>query len=321
MNESHAERRKAILAQPSAMKEVYGPDQDTVNPHTIVRGPDAWHLFYGPNPGRHNLLKKHATSDDLVVWTQQEPVLLPGGPGDCDHAEVSEASVVKHDGRWHMVYACQPEPDSSRRFALAVSDDLWNWEKVPGDGTPVFIPLPEWSGWTEKGVLECKDPWVIPYEGRFLMYFVCQNRWGDSCIALAESEDLVHWEDRGPLMIFQRIENSLQGPSGFEVPRVIMHDGRYYIFVMNFWGLQYASSDDPFHFGEWTVLGPWHGSSVFSDEQGRWFITDALRPFGKPSTKQPYLGPLRGLCIGGIVWSEGVPVPVDLGDVLEGPAG
>ena len=122
-------------------------------------------------------------------------------------------------------------------------------------------------------------------------------------------------------MVFQRIENPLMGPSGFEVPRVIMHDGKYYIFVLNFWGTQYASGDDPFHFGEWTVLGPWHGASVFSDEQDRWYITHALRPFGKPSTKRPYVGPLRGLYIGGIVWSDGVPVPVDLGDVVEGPAG
>ena len=64
------DQREKILAQPSAMKEVYGPDQDTVNSHTIVRGPDGWHLFYGPGPGGHNFLKKHATSDDLVVWTQ-----------------------------------------------------------------------------------------------------------------------------------------------------------------------------------------------------------------------------------------------------------
>ena len=166
------DQRETMLAQPSAMKEVYGPDQDTVNSHTIVRGPDAWHLFYGPGPGGHNFEKRHATSDDLVVWTRHEPVLLPGDPGDCDHAEISEASVVRHDGRWFMVYQCRPERESSRRFALAVSDDLWHWEKVPGDGSPVFIPLPEWSGWTEKGVLECKDPCIIPYEGRFLMYFV-----------------------------------------------------------------------------------------------------------------------------------------------------
>ena len=311
------ERRRAILAQPSAMKQVYGPDQDTVNPHVIVRGPDAWHLFYGPRPGSHNFEKRHATSEDLLIWTTQEPVLLPGGPGDCDGGEISEASVIKHEGRWYMVYAPRPTRTASRRFALAVSDDLWRWEKLPGDGSPVFIPDPKWSGWTEEGVLECKDPWVIRHEGRFLMYFVCQNRWGDSCLALAESTDLLHWEDRGPLMTVHRIENPLQVPSGFEVPRVVVHDGRYYLFVMNFWGLQYASGNDPFHFGPWRVLGPWHGSSVFSDDQGRWYITHALLPFGKPSTRPPLLEPLRGLYIGGLVWSEGVPVPVDLGDVLQ----
>ena len=70
------------------------------------------------------------------------------------------------------------------------------------------------------------------------------------------------------------------------------------MFVMHFWGLQYAVGDDPFHFGPWTVLGPWHAPVIFSDERDRWFITHALRPFGKPSTKRPYLEPLRGLYIG-----------------------
>ncbi len=216
-----------------------------------------------------------------------------------------------------MIYQCRPRPQASRRFALAVSDDLWRWSKVPGNGAPIFIPLPEWSGWSDDGVLECKDPWLIRYAGRFLLYYVCQNRWGDSCLALAESPDLIHWEDRGPLQTVQRIENPLQGPSGFEVPRVFEREGRWYVFVMNFWGLQYAVGDDPFHVGPWRVLGPWHGSSVFSDDQGRWFITHALRPFGQPSTRAgPLLGPLRGLYLGGIVWSDGVPVPVDLGNVL-----
>ncbi len=63
------ERRRAILSQPAAMKEVYA--QDTVNPHTIVRGPDGWHLFYGPGPGSSNFEKRHATSDDLVVWSRR----------------------------------------------------------------------------------------------------------------------------------------------------------------------------------------------------------------------------------------------------------
>ena len=60
------------------MKEVYGAGQDTVNPHTIVRGPDCWHLFYGAWPGGQNLEKRHATSDDLVVWTKQDAGVAAG---------------------------------------------------------------------------------------------------------------------------------------------------------------------------------------------------------------------------------------------------
>ena len=42
------ERRQEILAQPSAMKEVYAPVDHYVNGHVILRRPDGWHLFYHP---------------------------------------------------------------------------------------------------------------------------------------------------------------------------------------------------------------------------------------------------------------------------------
>ena len=151
------------------------------------------------------------------------------------------------------------------------------------------------------------------------MHYSSETKWGDSCIALATSKDMVHWEDEGPFISEHRPNpnNPVQGPSGFEVPRVVENHGKYYLFVMNFWGLQYAVGDDPFHFGSWRVLGPWHAAFIFKDDQGHWYITHALRPFGKPSTKGALLKPLRGLYIGGLVWSDGVPVPVDLGDVLK----
>ena len=313
------ERRREILAQPSAMKEVFGPDEDTVNGHAIVRGPDRWHLMYSPEPGGRNTLIGHATSDDLIIWTKQEPILRSGVPGDCDGQEIADCSVVEHEGRWYMVYQCTPARAASRRFALAVSDDLWHWEKLSSDGSHVFTPDPSWSGWQEQGVMECKGPSIFSHEDRYLMYYSSESKWGDSCIALATSEDMVHWEDEGPFISTQRVENPVQGPSGFEVPRVVEHDDKYYLFVMSFWGLQYAVGDDPFHFGPWRVLGPWHASFIFSDDRDRWYITHALRPFGKPSTRGALLKPLRGLYIGGLVWSDGVPVPVDLGDVLEGP--
>ena len=226
---------------------------------------------------------------------------------------------MEHEGRWYMVYQARPSPSASRRFALAVSDDLYHWDKVPGDGSPIFTPGSSWSGWQEQGVLECKGPFAFEHDGRYLMYYSSENRWGDSCIALAASKDMVDWEDEGPFITAQRIQNPILGPSGFECPRVVEHGGRYYLFVMFFWGLQYAVGDDPLHFGPWQVLGPWHAASVFTDGEDRWFITHAYRPFGKPSTMGRFREPHRGLYIGGLVWSDGVPVPVDLGNMLESP--
>ena len=149
---------------------------------------------------------------------QQEPVLLPGGPGECDHAEISEASVVRHDGRWHMVYQCRPERDSSRRFALAVSDDLWTWEKVPGDGTPVFTPLPEWSGWTEKGRAGVQGPLDHPIRGPVPDVLREPEQVGRLVPRAGRVGGPGPLEDRGPLMVFQRIENSLQGRRGSRFP-------------------------------------------------------------------------------------------------------
>lgn len=65
------------------------------------------------------------------------------------------------------------------------------------------------------------------------------------------------------------------------------------------------------------ALEPWQGASKFSDEKHRWFITHALWPSAETSTRfRPLIGSLQGLCPSGIVWSGGVPVPLDFQHVL-----
>ena len=62
------DQREKILAQPSAMKEVYAPADHYVNGHVILRGSDGWHLFYHPmepHPPSNRML--HATSPDLLT--------------------------------------------------------------------------------------------------------------------------------------------------------------------------------------------------------------------------------------------------------------
>ena len=67
-----------------------------------------------------------------------------GGPGDCDAYEVGDGCIIEHEGRW---------------------------SKLPGDGSPTFIPDRELSGWREEGMMECKDPSIIYQVGRYHMYY------------------------------------------------------------------------------------------------------------------------------------------------------
>ena len=194
------DRRKEILDQPCAFKLVYSPGKG-VNAHVIVQGPDAWHLFHGTCclPDR---AKYHATSKDLLTWTVHEPILTSGAPGSPDHNQLGDCTVIEHEGRWFMLYQAQPRQGAARRICLAVSEDLWEWRKVPDDGAAVFTPDPEWSGWCEDaGPRYCTSPTVLRHDGRFILHYCCFNRKGDDCIAAATSTDLVHWEDHGPIIL------------------------------------------------------------------------------------------------------------------------
>ena len=53
------------------------------------------------------------------------------------------------------------------------------------------------------------------------------------------------------------------------------------------------------------------------NDRHRWYITHSFRPFGKPATLGRRAGPFKGLYLGGLEWSNDLPVPVDLADVME----
>jgi hypothetical protein len=312
------EARNAILSQPYAFKAVYTPADHYVNGHVVVKGPDCWHLFYSGVGGGGNERKLHATSDDLLTWTPQKPVLACGGSGEWDEGEVGDCCVIADGGRWYMLYVGKPRLPASRRFGVAVSEDLWHWVKVPGNGSSVFRPSSSWSGWQETGVVECKDPWITRCGGDYLMYYACRDRAGASCIAVARSDDLLAWKDEGPVVSMPWVESRELGPAGFECPRVVRHAQKYYLFAMYFGGYRYAVGSEPYNFGPWEVLGSLHAAVIFNDRD-RWFITHAFRTFGKANFRGKHAGPSRGLYLGGLAWVEGRPVLTDLADVMDAP--
>lgn len=96
-----------------------------------------WHLFYERNDEGIWL----ATSDDMMTWTnlQDEPV-LGKGPEDYDSGAVANNQIIKHNGKYYMYYhgtsdASWAEPGASSIWTsnVAMSDDLLNWRKYPGN--------------------------------------------------------------------------------------------------------------------------------------------------------------------------------------------
>jgi len=97
---------------------------------------DTAHLFYLTCPQstpRHQRWSiAHATSSDLVDWIDHGIILDPGEPGEWDGISTATGSVLKFDGRYYMAYTgnwAGPNPSAG----LAVSEDLYSWEKLPGN--------------------------------------------------------------------------------------------------------------------------------------------------------------------------------------------
>ena len=287
-----------------------------MNCHYIVPGSDGWHLFYDRTDDWTTI--HHATSEDLLIWTPQEPVLHTGGPGDWDQGELLVGSMIQHEGRWYMFCTGRPTPQSARRIGVKVSDDLWHWRNLPEDGTAVFTPDPGWSGWHEDaGAQWCKDPHILRHENGFLIHYSTRNRHGKGCVAVAVSDDLLRWEDGGPVVTTDWKPHDDVGPAGFEVPRVIAHGGKFYLFAMNFFGYQYAIGDTPFSFSDPIVMGPWHASMFFKADSG-WIITQSQQIPGMSGLRRDRRKPFRGLFLAGLEWIGGYPFVVDLPLVLDG---
>jgi sucrose-6-phosphate hydrolase SacC (GH32 family) len=96
-----------------------------------------WYLFYE----RNDLGIWLATSEDKLTWTnvRDDPV-IEMGPEPYDEGAVAANQVVKHDGSYYLYYHGSSNPDWADPDAqalwtsnVAISKDLVNWEKYPGN--------------------------------------------------------------------------------------------------------------------------------------------------------------------------------------------
>jgi len=91
-----------------------------------------WNLFYE----RGDEAVWLARSKDLKVWTnvRDEPV-LSRGPEASDRSMIAVNQIIRHDGRYYAWYHGSGSLEKPRLWTvnLAVSTDLVNWKKYPGN--------------------------------------------------------------------------------------------------------------------------------------------------------------------------------------------
>jgi beta-fructofuranosidase len=171
-----------------------------------------------PNPEmRHDQARiGHATSTNLIDWEYHGLILPLGEPGAWDDWTQWTGSVTRHDGRSYLFYTgrSKSEPVNVQRIGLAISDDLYQWTKVPEN--PVLQAASPWYDVPANdgsNRSDCRDPWIVRNENRWLMYYTASaageppDRYG--VVGIATSDDLIHWTPGAPVAapgIFGEIE-------------------------------------------------------------------------------------------------------------------
>lgn len=208
---------------------MYHHPGEYVTDFCIVQRNERFHLFHIRGErwtwpvGYRELDLGHATSTDLHTWTTHDPVLPAGPAGAWDESGNWAPDIIEVDGIYYCYYTGS-DANNNQAIGLATSTDLYHWKKHPAN--PVVVPGP-WSDQHVGKDVAGRDAMVFAdtEHNRYLLYYTATMADGRACLALAQSADLVHWDDLGPTYIEEdRSYNRLE--SAYLVP----HAGRYYLF-------------------------------------------------------------------------------------------
>ena len=198
----------------------YRPDGMTMwDPWFVVHEGQA-HLFHLQRRSGSNRTAAeadhigHATSRDLIHWTEQPLTVGPGEKGGLEDLQPWTGCTVVKDGVFHLFYTMRSSRDDARNqhIGLATSRDLVTWHRHPGN--PVIAPDPRW--YVHEGKPEpdnkvgCRDMKIVrdPAGNGWIGFFAAtvpaEEEAEAACIAVARSKDLIHWEQMPPAFVPKR---------------------------------------------------------------------------------------------------------------------
>lgn len=305
-----------IIAQAGCFRQVYSPGGRYVNDHCFIEDSDgALHLFHitgkaggGPYAVGNEETFGHAVTRDLLNWQEWPNVLSIAPSTTYEPHHLFAPFVCMHDGRNYLFYAGINQERMNESMCLAVSDDLACWDKHPAN--PVFRPSRQWAEYEPgSGVWGCcRDPHILPHPiYGFILYYVSWLKGTGgrlAAIGAAVSENLISWQDAGPVLIRERAEE--YSTTSMESPCVIVRDGQYYLFYKHRDETRLVVSTDPFSFtnqeDHW--FSPAHAAEIFK-YRGDWYISSCSRDL--LDVRHTTTDRTRGLFLARLDWSEELP--------------
>tara|TARA_Y100000034_G_scaffold126515_1_gene177848 strand:- start:110 stop:976 length:867 start_codon:yes stop_codon:yes gene_type:complete len=143
---------------------------------------------------------------------KENPILNPSRKNKWESAAVYNGTTIEKDGKIYLFYRAEQNYYSEyiSRIGLAISRDGFNFKKQK---KPIIFPERRYE---KRG---CEDPRICKIDEKYYMTYVAYSGRKIN-IALAVSEDLIHWKKKG--IIMKNVK------SGALIPKKI--DGKYYMY-------------------------------------------------------------------------------------------
>jgi hypothetical protein len=201
----------------------YGAIGRLLSDFCFFKSSGTWHVFYTEFPSATVSVCRigHASSTDLIHWTERPVVLVAGSPSWMSTGVWAPHVIAAPGGGWRMLFTGRNDA-GAQVIASASSTNLDSWTLTSPD--PVWTSPASWARWSATETSSCRDPfvWFDAGSSQYRMVYTAVTMAGESAIGYAGSADLLAWSDLGPLVVDPRVPFTAE----LESPFVSFDNGR-----------------------------------------------------------------------------------------------
>ena len=162
-------------------------------------------------------------SDDLVRWDLEEPFLFCHDGGEWERGGLYKSCLIENEGTWFLFYNAKNRLHGPWReqMGAVVSTDLRTWRRL--DENPLLRNGPPASF----DDIYASEPCVYRVDGVWALFYfgLCSD--GHARDSVAFSEDLIHWEKSGEILLDIGKEGTIDSNHAHK-PAMFHRNGRVY---------------------------------------------------------------------------------------------